>query len=139
MRKYENTCAMRISHSLNVVGCPIPNTGTFSDVEPERLPDNSRVIVKIGSLHNYLVHIWGGPDKTWNKKANETFDPAKGIIEFVMHFTDANGHFDLWDGSQFTHAMPGGWDNAGTDLKDYRKGATQINLFLKTPTGSSVI
>jgi len=140
---YANSCCMRISRALNIVGPKIPRITKNSNFETELTPDGNRYIVKVPSMLNYLEGVWGKADAQFTKKGGDAFDPAthancknhKGIIGFVINsFTDAHGHCDLWNGRQFTHEMPQGWDGTGTNPHDYWELATEIKLwYLEDP------
>jgi len=50
---------------------------------------------------------WDRRTSTARKRKAEAFDKSglaslRGIIGFDIHFADATGHFDLWDGSVFS-------------------------------------
>jgi hypothetical protein len=56
----------------------------------------------------------------------------RGIIAFDIHFTDANGHLDLWDGNTFYDEVYG-MSHAGHDFFDM---ARRVSLWVTE--GSSV-
>jgi len=44
------------------------------------------------------------------------------VIAFDIHFPDATGHLDLWDGSTYVHEA--------VDPRDYFTLATKVDLWL---------
>jgi hypothetical protein len=101
-----NTCAIRMSRALNYNDVPVP--GNFAGLNTVKGGDGKRYAFRVRELHIWLAHALGAPDFDVKKKAGETFDQTtlsalKGIIGFDIHFSDATGHFDLWDGTTFTH------------------------------------
>ena len=113
-----NTCAIRLSRALNYNAVPIP--GNFPGLNSVRGGDSKRYAYRVAELHMWLNHALGTPDFDKKKKAGDAFDKTtlsslKGIIGFDIHFADATGHFDLWDGSTFTHEYQTSgeyWDHA---------------------------
>jgi hypothetical protein len=120
----ENTCAIRMSRTLNYNGFPIPSS--FSGLHTVKGGDGKRYAFRVRELRPWLVHRFGKPDFDVNKKAGEDFDKSglssiQGIIGFDIHFADATGHLDLWDGSSFTHE----YQTSG----EYWAGATRISVW----------
>jgi hypothetical protein len=102
----KNTCAIRLSRALNENGFPIP--GKFAGLHTVKGGDGKRYAFRVVELHKWLDHVLGQSDFDLKKKAGDAFDKGalaafKGIIGFDIHFSDATGHLDLWDGSVFTH------------------------------------
>ena len=102
----KNTCAIRLSRTLNYNGIPIP--GTFAGLHTVKGGDGKLYAFRVAELHPWLNFTLGKPDFDLQKKAGDAFDKAalstfKGIIGFDIHFSDATGHLDLWDGERFTH------------------------------------
>jgi len=64
--------------------------------------------------------------------SRDAFSGKKGIIAFDIHFTDANGHLDLWDGHTFYDEVYG-LSHAGHDFFDM---ARRVSLWVTE--GSSV-
>jgi hypothetical protein len=101
----KNTCAIRLSRTLNYNGLPIP--ATFAGLHTVKGGDGKRYAFRVRELHGWLDHVLGDPDFDVTKKQGDAFDKTqlaslKGIIGFDIHFADATGHFDLWDGSVFS-------------------------------------
>ena len=71
-------------------------------------------------------------DLDLRKKQGEDFDKStlkdmKGIIAFDIHFSDATGHLDRWDGTQFSHES--GHSTDFGDAGRYWALATRITLW----------
>jgi|GEM_PF-241709 len=90
---YSNSCALRLSRALNYSGAEIPHiygqTGSGSD--------GKWYFYKVSDLKNYLIDTYGPADCTGNAS---DFADKKGIIFFQnCGWSNATGHFDLWNGS----------------------------------------
>jgi hypothetical protein len=101
-----NTCAIRLSRALNYNGAPIP--AKFAGLHTVKGGDGKRYAFRVRELHQWLDHALGAPDFDTKKKRGDDFDKTQlsgkqGIIGFDIHFADATGHFDLWDGKTFSH------------------------------------
>jgi len=103
----ENTCAIRMSHTLNCAGIPVP----------PRVSGGQRQWITGGNRKNYIFRV-----KQLDPEVKKFFGNGvtiaapvgkrgvdysairgkKGIIYFNTEgaWDDASGHFDLWDGSQ---------------------------------------
>jgi len=119
-----NTCAIRMSRTLNYNGLPIP--GNFAGLHTVKGGDGKRYAFRVRELHAWLDHVLGAPDFDTSKKQGDAFDKSqlasmKGVIGFDIHFADATGHFDLWDGSTFSHEAQAS--------QDYWTMATRIWLW----------
>ena len=95
---FANSCAIRVSRSLNYSGFPIgyipPNLTVSGD-------DNKWYIYRVSELIKYLEKTYGKADLTVvNKPYVKEFKGKKGIIIFeVDSWDDASGHATLWDGN----------------------------------------
>jgi hypothetical protein len=119
-----NTCAVRLSRTLNYNGYPLPQT--HKGMLTVGGADKKRYAVRVRELEPWLRSVLGAPQHEFEKKENDPFDRAvlaakKGILGFDIRFSDATGHLDLWDGSRFSseHMMS----------KDYWVAATRIWLW----------
>ncbi len=92
-----NTCVIRISHCFNEAGVPIPNnhpglTTTFG-------ANKKRYAFRVTEFKRYLETKYGAPNVRGT--AQSAVQGKKGIIMFdVQGWSDATGHFDLWDGKK---------------------------------------
>lgn len=85
-----NTCVIRVSRAFNYGGAPIPKWPGLNTV---RGGDGKRYAYRVKEFHQFLVENVGQP--------TEDYKGQTGVIEFVVSgWSDATGHFDLWDGSQ---------------------------------------
>jgi hypothetical protein len=119
-----NTCAIRMSRALNYNSLLVP--ANFPGMSTVKGGDGKRYAFRVRELHRWLDHALGAADFDVKKNAGDEFDKArlsdlKGIIRFDIHFSDATGHFDLWDGASFSHE----YQTSG----DYWKNATRIWLW----------
>lgn len=108
---YANTCAMRISKALN--SCPgheLPQLRTLLTIKGI---DGKRYAIRVKELKKYLLSRYPPPNvfiaSPKGKIDNTPLLGKKGIIAFdVSGWSDASGHFTLWDGQQLVYA--GGHD-----------------------------
>lgn len=108
---YANTCAMRISKSLNYCsGNEIPRLKTLLTIPGV---DKKRYAVRVSELKKYMLSKYGAP-MVLNASPTGVIDNSpiqakQGIIAFdVAGWTDASGHFTLWNGTELVYA--GGHD-----------------------------
>ena len=87
-----NTCVIRMSRALNYSGFHVhPDAGMHTISGKDGLQYGYRV----SEFKRYMEHHFGPPQK---------FAGQRGIICFdVSVWSDATGHFDLWDGTQIKH------------------------------------
>jgi hypothetical protein len=99
----KNTCAIRVSRALNQAGAPVPFTPPKNTISGA---DGKWHFFKVADLRTYLLKTYGPPgvvvkrsDKAVPIDASK-FAGMKGIIHFdVQGWTDATGHFTVWDGT----------------------------------------
>ena len=103
-----NTCAIRMSRGLNYSGVPIP--ANFAGLLTVMGSDAKHYAIRVAEMRKWLPssHVLGKPNVEITKKADEAFDKStlaalKGIIAFDIHFSDATGHLDAWNGTAFSH------------------------------------
>lgn len=96
----KNTCAIRVSRSLNYSGRPIPGSKkTISGA------DGLWYFFRVVDLKEYLITNFGPPSLVLKRTAGkaiakELIKNKKGIVHFdVPGWSDATGHFTLWDGT----------------------------------------
>ena len=102
----ENTCVIRLSRALNYSGSPVP--ANFPRLETVKGGDGKNYAYRVAEIRPWLARTFGKPDFDLVKKNGEAFDKStlsgiKGIIAFDIHFGDATGHVDLWDGASFSN------------------------------------
>lgn len=91
-----NTCVIRVSHSFNEAGSPIPRnypglTTTFGK-------NNKRYAFRVSEFRPYLEKAYKRPEV--RGAGRSAVQGKKGVIMFdVRGWSDATGHFDIWDGT----------------------------------------
>lgn len=95
---YRNTCAVRTSAALNGAGNLIPDSAREAVTG-----DGRNIILRVRSMHAYLTDLLG--DQSWGMSKNPgdavTLPARTGVILYHANFSDASGHVDLWNGTQF--------------------------------------
>jgi hypothetical protein len=90
-----NTCVIRISYAFNKSGEPIPNG--WPGLATARGGDGGRYAYRVSEFKPFLEKKYKAADLSGGRSE---VAGAKGIIMFdVDGWSDATGHFDLWDGS----------------------------------------
>jgi len=143
--KYANTCTMRLSQALNDIRTPITkNVKNIPGVDP-RGPEYSwqtrqRYLIRVGDGRAWLLYNWGPADAVLTRNdiqqtlqvGQQVRDHVKvknrrGVLVFNIDFTDeATGHIDIFNGSQFSHEMTGGWNGRDTNPTQYWDMANDI-------------
>ncbi|PTQ92463.1 RHS repeat-associated protein [Mucilaginibacter yixingensis] len=91
---YGNTCAMRLSYALNKSGATIPyiRGKTFKG------SNNLNYFIRVKDMASYMDATYGQPNINGMRPGD--FSGKTGIIQFnVSGWSDATGHFTLWNGS----------------------------------------
>ncbi len=99
-----NTCAIRLSRAFNYSGVAIPSK--FHGLHVISGSDRKWYAYRMQELKKWVELTFGAPGSVHTKGKNtpisrSAFAHRRGVIAFDIHFTDANGHIDLWDGSDF--------------------------------------
>ena len=99
---YKNTCAIRVSHALNLGGDPIDKgggklTNKYAKDKKIRTDDGTKghYIYSVYDLEQYLTGRFGAP-KPFDKSTTQA-QLAKANIKGIILF--AYWHADLWDGT----------------------------------------
>ena len=91
-----NTCVIRVSYALNKAGEPIPNG--WPGLATAKGGDGKRYAYRVKEFKPYLDKKYKKADISGTSRT--AFEGKKGIIMFdVQGWSDATGHFDLWNGS----------------------------------------
>jgi len=101
-----NTCAIRMSHTIQGAGLLIPKQGDNQSIRSKRNPTFS-YIFRVAKLRPWLISNLRKPDLVVLAPGGPKnpgvpiapFAGKRGIITFEISWSDASGHFDLWDGS----------------------------------------
>ena len=96
-----NTCAIRMSYAFNHAGSPIPkHHPSLSTVQGD---DGYWYAFRVRELRRYLEQEFKPADVTGTSERE--FQGHKGVIMFdVAGWSNATGHFDVWDGAQTRYA-----------------------------------
>lgn len=93
-----NTCAIRLCHALILSGHDIAGGPGIATAKGG---NGKRYIYRVADLDSYLRSVVGGPTLTVASPKASHFGGQQGIICFeVSGWSDATGHFDLWNGSE---------------------------------------
>jgi hypothetical protein len=106
-----NTCAIRLSRSLNYGGLLIPKDRPGLYVRSGN--DKKWYAFRMRELGRFLKVKIGAPGIELKSPPfkRKRFGEMKGIIKFDIVFSDgATGHIDLWDGTTFMHEADAGQD-----------------------------
>lgn len=124
-----NTCAIRMSHAMNLSGAPVPHVWGHSEGKPisnRRGKNGQFYIIRVANFRTWMEYRFGMPTLDFRKRPGVSFDRARivgfeGVIAFDIGFRDATGHFDLWFRDQFSHERTAG--------KDYFALAQRITIW----------
>lgn len=98
-----NTCVMRVCRSLNYAGKEF-QIKAGNQMAVVKGADKLLYGYRVAEFKKYLNKIYGTAFITRKSDKNisdEDFRGTKGIIGFdVLGWSDATGHFSLWDGSK---------------------------------------
>ncbi|TWI95604.1 type VI secretion system (T6SS) effector Tae4 (amidase) [Mucilaginibacter frigoritolerans] len=85
---------MRLSYALNKSGAPIP----YERGKTFKGADNLNYFIRVKDMASYMDATYGQPNI--NGMSPSDFSGYTGIIQFnVSGWSDATGHFTLWNGS----------------------------------------
>jgi Type VI secretion system (T6SS), amidase effector protein 4 len=120
---YRNTCAIRLSVAFYNSGIPIPNN--FKEAISG---GGDAIILKVKTMSDFVKSQFGDIYWGMSKKPGEAISPSvvpskKGIIVYHVAWSDASGHFDLWNRTTFIGAgrfadIADGFDIALWDLSN---------------------
>ncbi len=92
-----NTCVVRVSYCFNYAGQAIP--ASHPGLVTVRGADNKRYALRVREFDQYLRSQFKNPEIHGTDP--QPFEGKRGVIMFdVTGWSDATGHFDLWDGSR---------------------------------------
>lgn len=93
-----NGCVIRVSRALNYAGHPIPKSYPGLSTAPGK--DGKRYAFRVAEMQRYMTETYGKPD-VHSSGGKQAFAGHQGIICFaVSGWSDATGHFDLWNGAK---------------------------------------
>ena len=106
-----NTCVMRMSKAFNYAGPAFKIPGSSQGFLTVKGADRLNYGIRVMEFIDFLQNTYKIPDimKTGAAMTADTFKDKKGIIAWLIDgWSDARGHFTLWDGS--TGLFQGGHD-----------------------------
>jgi Type VI secretion system (T6SS), amidase effector protein 4/Putative peptidoglycan binding domain len=105
-----NTCVVRVSRAFNLAGHPVPRNAQ-DEILTVSGRDGMQYALRVREFRKYLTRRYGQPslshryDPPTGGIAPASFAGRRGVICFeVTGWSDATGHFDLWDGDDTRHA-----------------------------------
>lgn len=115
--KFMNTCALRMSYALNVAGLTIPRRFGKPFMDGRGRP----LIGDVDTMEKALLAIFGRPDQHVSKApgADVRF-VGQGIVCLRKKFSDATGHVDLWNGTDFLGTGQRQWVIDAPSVKFWR-------------------
>ena len=103
-----NTCTLRMSEAFNGAGQPIPHA--HAGLITVKGADKRFYAIRVAEFKRYMLDHYGPPDIVRTPPAGakegvsrDAFAHLMGVICFEVHFSDATGHFTLWDGTDAVH------------------------------------
>lgn len=119
--QFPNSCVVRISRALNYSGQPIHRSGQTLTVSGA---DHKWYAFRVVEFEGYMTREYGPPAISAHAPQDtgpvdrKPFFGKRGIIAFrVKGWSNATGHFDLWDGTRCVH-------------EDYFGKANHVSLWL---------
>lgn len=97
-----NTCTVRMSMAFHNAGHPIPQaqhgmTTTYGN-------DGRRYAFRVAEFNDWLRSVYGLPSAS-GAGNRSVVAGKKGIIQFAVDgWSDATGHFDMWDGQKVKYS-----------------------------------
>jgi hypothetical protein len=118
-----NTCTVRLSRGLNYAGVEVP--ASHPGMITVKGADKKSYALRVAEMRTWLPKVLGKPDFDETKLAGAAFNKGalaamNGIIAFDIHFADATGHLDSWNGRSFSNELKAG---------DYWTRATRITVW----------
>jgi hypothetical protein len=98
-----NTCAVRMSRALNYGGQPI-SSQLVTSLKLNTLTgaDNKLYLFRVRELKTYVKSALGITSTSIKSGFANAFANQRGIVAFeVTGWSDASGHFALWNGTAF--------------------------------------
>lgn len=106
----KNTCVVRVSRALNYSDQPIPQSSN-DEIVTVTGADNLNYALRVREFSKYMDRVYGPATLHHEYEGGQggavppSFVGREGIIMFdVDGWSDATGHFDLWNGGRCRHA-----------------------------------
>jgi hypothetical protein len=103
---YPNSCVIRVSRALNYAGDPVRRRAGMLTSSGS---DGKWYATRVAEFDLYMRATYGPPAVEAQGEARgptdrTAFRGKRGVIEFkVTGWSNATGHFDLWDGQRCIH------------------------------------
>jgi hypothetical protein len=98
-----NSCVMRMSKAFNYAGKNYEIPATLDELLTVEGADGKNYAIRVTEFIQYLHKQYRNPDliKKGSEMKAESFRNKTGIIAWLIDgWSDARGHFTLWDGSK---------------------------------------
>lgn len=92
---FRNSCSVRMSYALNQSGSKI----SFIKGATVSGANGDWYFFRVADLQAYLNSLLGMPQQYTPQNWQSGIGNQTGILEFLNHWNDATGHFDLYNGS----------------------------------------
>lgn len=120
----DHTCAVRLSRAFNYAGLPVPSD--FAGMKVISGGDGKNYAFQVRGMRPWLESVFGPPQIRVKRPGDRRrFLGRKGVIAFVIPFSDASGHVDLWDGSKYTYEQ-----GDQRDPRDFFALADEVSLWV---------
>ena len=98
-KEWRNTCAVRLSVAFNKSGLSVANFKEAND------GSGGPLIVRVKTMGKFVKEHYGewswGMSKPVGSDIVDEIPKWRGIIAYHADWSDATGHFDLWDKNTF--------------------------------------
>lgn len=133
---YENSCAIRMSRGLNYSGIALPKAPSSSGNRIGK--DGFNYWLRVADLKVFLIKLMHNnyplTEENGGPTAVNSFLGKKGIIVFdVSGWTNASGHFTLWDGKNLRYVGRDTRHNDPSNTERY-----YFSMEYTTPSGTTV-
>jgi Type VI secretion system (T6SS), amidase effector protein 4 len=120
----DHTCAVRLSRAFNYSGLPVPSN--FAGMKVISGGDGKNYAYQVRGMRPWLESVFGPPQIRAKRPVDRRrFAGKKGVIAFIIPFSDASGHVDLWDGSKYTYEQ-----GEQRDPRDFFALADEVSLWV---------
>ena len=104
LKNLGNYCCVRTTHALLSAGHKITIASDYKDKY------GNKYIIKVVTMKSYMSNNFGSPTRLTSKEGGRG---RNGIVCFDnCGFSDATGHFDLWNGNSMETAYGEYWSQA---------------------------
>ena len=129
----ENTCAVRVSRSLNYAGKSFEIPMTVPGLATSGGKDGKRYAFRVDELSNFLRGKYGPPtiELVGSEIKLKAFQGKQGIIAWhAGGMSDATGHFTLWDGKKGLYQAGVDWFSLPVTKPEVGKWLKSVELWV---------